>query len=152
MKKVLLALSVIGAALAVDVRGQEFTRRRSEPDRPTAAGQLDRPATGQLDRPISMGELKPTPEMWFYEQELRRYQDPRTLVRRKAEYRAAQRHLRIESRKWYGLSNARPDASPDPLYGTFSPRWNSGNVYDPFAWSGRGRSYVVVRPSTRPTW
>lgn len=144
MKKLLLAVSAVGAILAVEARAQEPTRRRSEPDRPAA--------TAQFDRPISMGELKPTPEMWFYEQELRRYQDPRTLVRRKAEYRAAQRQRRIESRKWFGLSNARPDASPEPMYGTFSPRWNSGNVFDPFGWSGGGgATYVVVRPGTRPT-
>jgi len=137
MKKLMFSLAAVGALMAVEARGQE----------PTAARR------NELDRPISLGELKPTPEMWFYEQELRRYEDPRTLVRRKAEFRAAQRQRRIESRKWFGLSNARPDASPEPMYGSYSPRWNSGNVYDPFGWSGRAPTYMVVRPhGTRPTW
>src|SRR5437868_15523213 len=60
----------------------------------------------------SSGELTPTPDMWCYEQERRRWEDPQTLVRANAEERAAQRHARIAAMSWYGMSNSRPNVSP----------------------------------------
>ena len=39
---------------------------------------------------MSPGEVAATPEMWFYEQYQRDYQDPQTMVRKKAEYRTVQ--------------------------------------------------------------
>jgi hypothetical protein len=86
---------------------------------------------------LSPGEVQATPEMWFYEQSLRQYKDSNMAVRRAAEYRAAQRERRIESRRWYGLSNSRPTASPDPLNGDYSPGWSS-NTYYPSRWVGIG--------------
>jgi hypothetical protein len=38
---------------------------------PLAAVAADKHENTDLDRPISIGELTPTPEMWFYQQELK---------------------------------------------------------------------------------
>ena len=46
--------------------------------------------------------------MWFYEQSLREYNDPKTAVRAKADFRPGQRRRRMESMKWFGFSNFRP--------------------------------------------
>ncbi|HLA84291.1 MAG TPA: hypothetical protein VJL29_05825 [Thermoguttaceae bacterium] len=94
----------------------------------------------------SSGQVTATPEMWFYEQRLREYMDPKLSVRRVAEERSAQRRARIAARMWYGYSNLRPVASPDPYNGDYSPGWGGNNSMYPHLWSGYGPSYVVVRP------
>lgn len=87
-----------------------------------------------------------TPEMWFYEQERSRYEDPKAAVRRNAEHRAAQRQSRIESMKWFGLSNIRPSATSTPVMGTYSPMWTS-NSYNPMHWQGGNRqATLILRP------
>jgi hypothetical protein len=96
-------------------------------------------------RLVSPGEVAATPEMWFYEQERLRYEDPQTVVRQKAEMKAAQRQARLASMKWFGFSNSRPQASIDPYAGPYSPRWTS-NGYIPSEWVGVGGSTVVFRP------
>jgi hypothetical protein len=93
-------------------------------------------AAGLGDSIISPGELKATPEMWFYEQAMRQYKDPRMAVRARAEYRADQRQHRLESLKWYGFSNARPRASSDPYNGDYSPGWSANPGYYPWRWNG----------------
>jgi len=97
---------------------------------------------------ISPGEVTPTPEMWFYEQHLRQYQDPAVAVREKAEFRAVQRQRRLASQKWFGLSNLRPKASVDPVDSDFAPGWASNNGYYPYRWTAYGRPWVVVRPGS----
>lgn len=98
----------------------------------------------QLDRGISLGELHPTPEMWIYQQEMKAYLDPKLAVRRKAEYRAAQRQQRIAAAEWFGYSKARPIASATPFMDTYSPRWGS-NTANPNVWSGpSGGSPIVI--------
>lgn len=74
-----------------------------------------------------------TPDMWYYSQETRRHDDPKQAVRRKAEYVAQQRTLRIESMKWYGMSNSRPIASTSPFMDEYSPSW-IGNSSHPYQW------------------
>lgn len=105
-------------------------------------------ATPDSELGISPGEVKPTPEMWFYLQELRRYENPRVAVRKNAEFKAAQRMRRLAAQKWFGMSTARPMASPSPFTSTYSPYWAS-NSWDPYAWRGVGvgRSTVIVQPS-----
>ena len=83
-----------------------------------------------------LGDLKPTTEMWFYEQAMRQYQDPKLAVRRNAEQRAEQRQQRLAAMQWYGLSNARPRASSDPIHTDYSPGWASNNAYYPYRWCG----------------
>lgn len=91
---------------------------------------------------IKVEALTPTPEMWFYEQSLRRLDDPKMARRKKAEFVAWQRLRRIESRKWFGLSNARPVANPTPVFSNYSPHWVS-NGWDPSEWEGVGYSHVI---------
>ena len=88
-----------------------------------------------------------TPELWLYSQELRRHDDPAQAVRRRAEQRAAERGQRLAAMKWFGLSNARPQASPVPLMGVYSPAWvgNGANRYD---WVGVERQSSAVRVET----
>ena len=76
-----------------------------------------------------------TPEMWMYNQELRRYEDPQQAVRRKAELKASQRSARLAAMKWYGFSNARPQANPVPFMSAYSPAW-VGNGPDRYDWVG----------------
>jgi hypothetical protein len=97
---------------------------------------------------ISPGEVAATPEMWFYEQERLRYADPRQAVRAQAEYRAMQRSRRLAAMKWFGFSNSRPIANPDPVHGIYSPRF-VGNGYLPSYWVGSGSSVIVAQQPAR---
>jgi hypothetical protein len=98
-------------------------------EKPIAAGQ----GSGGM---VSLGDLKATPEMWFYDQAMRQYQDPKMAVRAKAEFRAQQRQRRIESMKWFGFSNSRPRANSDPFNGDYSPGWVAHSSYYPSRWNG----------------
>ena len=129
MKK-LFSFALLAAGLASSVVAQE----------PTAAPDLRRDIA-----PATSGAVSPTAEMWFYEQERIRHDDPKSAVRRNAEYRAAQRQGRIESMKWFGMSNSRPTASSTPIMGTYSPTWTS-NTSDPFRWAAGRQPAVVLRP------
>ncbi len=100
---------------------------------------------------ISPGELAPTPEMWFYEQAMRQYQDPKTAVRQKAEYQAAERIRRLTALKWYGISKSRPAVHPDPFYGDNGPAWRSGNFFRPLTWSSPTAPLVVLHSNTTTT-
>ncbi len=111
-----------------------------------ALAQKPRAGNARLGNPISVGEVTPTPEMWFYQQYVQQYEDPKTAVREKAKQRAAQRGARIAARRWFGFSASRPQAGSDVVHGDYSPRWVSGNVNFPFRWSGYGAAAVVVRP------
>jgi len=90
-----------------------------------------------------------TPEMWFYMEEYRRYQSPKEAVRKKAQMRSQQRANRLAAQRWFGFSNLRPQASPVPQMGTYSPSWQ-GNSWNPYGWSGVGQpvtTYYVTRPA-----
>lgn len=75
---------------------------------------------------------------------------PQEAVRRKAELRAAQRQQRLESQRWFGVTNLRPSASPVPFYGSYSPTW-AGSAADPHLWYGSGSTYVTYHTSVRVT-
>jgi hypothetical protein len=102
----------------------------------------DRPATPGvgMDSAVSYSELRATPDMWFYDQAMRQYKDPRMAVRANAEYRAGQRQLRVQSMKWFGFSNSRPRASSDPFHGDYSPGWVANPSYYPMRWTGVGQA------------
>ncbi len=89
-----------------------------------------------------------TPEMWFYQQEYRRHQSPREAVRRKAEFRTAQRQRRLACQKWFGISNLRPTVSPIPYYAS-NPAFWSGTAWNHRAWVGSGVPHVVYRTARR---
>ncbi len=88
------------------------------------------------DTVVSPGELKSTPEMWFYDQAMRQYKDPKTAVRAKADFRDEQRQRRLESMKWFGFSNSRPRASSDPFHNDYAPGWVACPGYYPARWNG----------------
>jgi hypothetical protein len=114
-----------------------------------ALAQNPRAAEIQFGSTISsVGEVQPTPEMWFYERYVNQYQDPKLAVRQKAEDRAAQRRGRIAARRWFGFSNIRPTAGTDFVHGDPAPGWSGRNANYPFRWSGYGAAAVVVRPVT----
>jgi hypothetical protein len=81
--------------------------------------------------------------MWFYEQESRRHDSPENAVRRKAEFQAQQRQMRIASREWFGMSNSRPTVNPTPVMGSYAPTW-VGNSRDPHFWRGAQSSPVIL--------
>jgi hypothetical protein len=103
-----------------------------------SVARADRPLAGSLgsDSALSASELKVTPEMWFYDQAMRQYKDPKMAVRARAEYRADQRQRRIAAMKWFGFSNSRPRASSDPFHGDYSPHWVASPGYYPSRWNG----------------
>jgi hypothetical protein len=98
-------------------------------ERPTPAGM-------GLSNTVPAGDVKTTPEMWFYEQSLRQYNDPKVAVRAKADFRAQERQRRLESMKWFGFSNARPRASSDPFNNDYAPGWVATPGYYPSRWNG----------------
>lgn len=104
-----------------------------------------RPASVRVQPPSSTASLSTTPEMWLYQQEQARHDDPQQAVRRKAELRAAERQSRIESMKWYGLSNSRPIVAPSPWFGTYGPSWSSNSV-DPMRWRCRPPVRIAEQP------
>ena len=87
-----------------------------------SAGAQEPPAT-EPEQIATSHSIAPTPEMWFYEQEVQRHDDPKLAVRRKAEYRTRQRELRMAAQRWYGYSKARPTVNPTPFGSVYSPSW-----------------------------
>ncbi len=96
---------------------------------------------------VGVSPIAQTESMWFYLQELRRYDDPRVAIRRNAEQKSAQRRHRLAAQKWFGWSQSRPTASPTPWTGVYSPSW-VGNGADPFYWVGNGYVATAVRVNT----
>jgi hypothetical protein len=84
-----------------------------------------------------------TPEVWVYSDQWRRHDDPAQAVRRKAEARSAQRADRLAAMKWYGFSNARPQAAALPFTSRYAPVW-IGNGYHRHDWVGTGFSATAV--------
>jgi hypothetical protein len=101
---------------------------------------------------LAPGEVTPTPEMWFYQQELRQREDPKNGVHEKAQFRSTQRQSRLASRQWFGLSNSRPVAGSDPIHGDYSPHWTSNNSAFPARWTAVSPTLVVQRPEGRTTY
>jgi hypothetical protein len=61
----------------------------------------------------------------------------KSLVQKKAMFRAEQRQLRIASRKWYGFSQSRPAVLAAPHMTTYNPIWVGRNWTPYFGWYGR---------------
>ncbi len=129
MRTLVLAMSIVSVLATAQLFAQQ------PPDGRGAA------ATTSVDG--LPGTVQATPQMWFYVQEMRRYDDPKTAVRRKAEFRAAQRRNRLAALKWFGYSNARPQANPTPWTYVYSPTW-IGNTGNPYNWAGgMGTAFAV---------
>ena len=82
---------------------------------PQSAPQPAPPKHPTMENHISIGQLTPTPDMWFHEQAMRERSDPRAMVRQKAEFDTVQRQRRMAARAWYGVSAGRPAANITPL-------------------------------------
>jgi hypothetical protein len=136
MKKFALAL-VVGFLPTTMAFGQQPAERLA-PEPPSARD------TGRM---ISPGE---TQEMWFYEQERRRSEDPQAIVIANAQQRAAERHARLAAMAWFGMSNSRPQCNPDPVHGPYSAHWVS-NGYQPAEWVGVGGTTTVILQADRGT-
>ena len=107
MKRTLVLGCLLGLSFAAQAIAQQPTLRITN----------DPPAT------VSIGEVAPTAEMWMYEQERLRHENPKLAVRAKAEARSSERRARIAAMKFYGLSNSRPVANPTPFTSSYSPAW-----------------------------
>src|SRR4051794_36070895 len=96
---------------------------------------------------VSPGEA--TPEMWFYEQALQQYNDPKNAVRANAEFKANQRRQRLAAMQWYGYSNSRPELGIDLLHGPQQAQW-VGNGADPNWWVALARPAIMINvPASR---
>jgi hypothetical protein len=84
-----------------------------------------------------------SPQMWLYLEEMKRQDDPRLAVRRKAEYRADQRMKRIATRQWFGVSAARPQASVTPFTGGDYSQFWGGNSSNSYRWIGVGNVWTI---------
>jgi hypothetical protein len=129
MKYVALALAAGMTLFAASVHAQppRTTKRAADPAPP-------------VENVSSMSQM--TPEMWFYQQESRRYDDPNQAVRRKAEFKAAQRQRRIAAMQWYGFSNSRPSVNTSLFNGSYSPSWGANNRGNSYLWPGpRGGAF-----------
>jgi len=125
MKKLMVLLALTAVTLVAKAPAQEPATPTPTPARTTQSSRRD-----NAD---------------FYRQRLRRYDEGAMAVRRKAQYRAQQRMLRISALKWYGMSNSRPIAADLPWGGVYSPLWVS-NSRRPQAWVGGMQNTVVVVP------
>lgn len=93
---------------------------------------------GEPQIQLSTDRVQTTPEMWFYQQEQARYENPKDAVRRKAAYAATQRQWRIAMMKAQGLSKLRPTTTHTPFFNTYLP------TQDPYRW-GFGRGVMEVQ-------
>lgn len=150
MKIVLIPAVVIGLICGAGAAFGQQPSRSTTVTAPTrsatssASARAHEEATS-LDQHFSLGELTPTPEMWFYEQQLREYRNPKNAVRRRAEFDADQRQQRLAAMDWYGYSNSRPNANATPFTGPgpYSPNWGGSSLV-PYQWNGGNRQVIVV--------
>ncbi|MGO9113502.1 MAG: hypothetical protein ACLP9L_30085 [Thermoguttaceae bacterium] len=89
----------------------------------------------------SPGEAQMSREARAHEQYLLQSQAQAESVHRAAIARAEQRTRRLESQRWFGISNTRPTASVDPYDGDYSPGWVSNYPFYPFRWVGSGEPW-----------
>lgn len=147
MTRLALALSSVLLATAMPAMAQQ---RATLPPPVTSAAPVTRVEAVRAPGAslgISPGEVTATPEMWFYQQQMRQYQDPKVAVREKAEQRTEQRMRRLAALKWFGFSNSRPTAGTDCIHGDYSPSWTANNSHYPFRWNGYGQPWVAALPA-----
>jgi hypothetical protein len=92
----------------------------------------------------SPGEYQVSREARAHEQYLLQSQAQAESVHRAAVARAEQRTRRLESQRWFGISNTRPTAGVDPIDGDYSPGWVSNYPFYPFRWVGSGEPWGFV--------
>ena len=82
-----------------------------------------------------------TPEARAHEEYLLRMQAAEESVIRAAKARADQRTRRLESRRWFGISNQRPSVSTDLLNSDYAPHWVGNDPSMPNRWVGAGQPW-----------
>jgi hypothetical protein len=103
------------------------------------------PAPAPLAPPaLSPGEALTPREVRSHEQYLLQSQAQAESVHRAAVARAEQRTRRLESQRWFGMSNTRPSASVDPYDGDYSPGWVSNYPFYPYRWIGSGEPWAYT--------
>ena len=128
--RVMRSALVIGACLAISPMAIRAADEATEPSHIRTASAT--PPSSNITI-VSPGEVSATPQMWFYEQALARYNDPKYAVRAAAEFKANQRRARMAATQWYGYSNSRPAMGMDPVSGPTQSQW-IGNGYQPTSW------------------
>jgi hypothetical protein len=92
----------------------------------------------------SPGESATTPEARAREMRLMQAQAQEESIHRAAVARAEQRTRRLESQRWFGMSNKRPNAGVDPVDGDYAPFWASNYPFYPMRWVGSGEPWGFV--------
>jgi hypothetical protein len=102
------------------------------------------PSAAQTLPTTSPGEAQSTREARAHEQHLLQSQAQAEAIHRAAVARFEQRTRRLESQRWYGISNMRPSASTDPYNGDYSPGWVSNYLFYPYRWVSTGEPWTYV--------
>lgn len=92
----------------------------------------------------SPGETAMSPEARAHEMRLMQAQAQEESIHRAAVARAEQRTRRLESQRWFGISNTRPNANTDPYDGDYAPYWVSNYPFYPFRWVASGQPWGFV--------
>ena len=92
----------------------------------------------------SPGDYPITREARAHEQYLLQEKAQAESVHQAAVARFQQRTRRLESQRWFGISNLRPMASVDPYDGDYSPGWVSNYPFFPYRWVGSGEPWGFV--------
>ena len=103
------------------------------------------PAAPLVVSTASPGEAQISREARAHEQHLLQSQAQEESVHRAAMARFEQRTRRLESQRWFGISNTRPTASVDPYDGDYSPGWVSNYLFYPYRWVGGGEPWGICR-------
>ncbi len=138
MKNALLAIAGIGIVLSVLAFTTTEAQIFAPEPTPAPTATEATPTAAKVTEPIVT-----TPEIWFYQEQMRRYDDPKTMVRQRAEFRAAQRRNRLAASQWFGYNNLRPTANPVPFMYQYTTTWSGNSSYLNNWSSGRASSPVI---------
>jgi len=138
-------LGLTGIALAQPLAGT--TGSVTSPVKSVAApawGNVEPLAPQTAPAPSSPGEAEASREVRAHELHLMQAQAQEESIHRAAVARAEQRTRRLESQRWFGISNTRPSASIDPFDGDYSPFWASNYPFYPMRWVGGSEPWGFV--------
>ena len=111
------------------------------PPAPVATSPMTSPA--RATTAASPGEGPLSPDAQAYLRSVARDRDQAESVRLAAIARAEQRTHRLESQRWFGISNSRPMVGCDPYNSDYAPTWVSNNLFYPCRWVG-GQTWAPV--------